>query len=40
MLETRALRTELNALKKIIVGEQVHMESADHESSVRCASRV
>ena len=33
--ETRALRGELDALKKSIAGEQVYMQSAEHESNVR-----
>ena len=33
--ETRALRGELDALKKSIAGEQVYMGSAEHESILR-----
>ena len=33
--ETRALRGELDALKKSIAGEQVYMQSAEHESILR-----
>ena len=33
--ETRALRGELDALKKSTAGEHVYMQSAEHESNVR-----